>query len=160
MSILVKDSCLDPEMSFLKQSDFMTSHTDAIANILSSYEGVTTLFLEDVVRDVDIGVYEHEVGSPQPVKFDIYVLISGVKNPESDNISAVLNYEYLLQSLEEVLSSRRFSLLESLASTILGTIMVPESVEAASVVITKIDVLEGDGRLGCSMTKIKQSSLN
>jgi len=33
--------------------------------------------------------------------------------------------------------------------------MQPESVEAASVVLTKLDVLEGDGRLGCSMTKIK-----
>jgi dihydroneopterin aldolase len=133
----------------------MTSHTDAITNLLSSYQGVTTLFLEDIVRYVDIGVYEHEIGTPQPVKFDIYVLISGVKNPDSDKISDVLNYEYLLQSLDTVLSSERFSLLESLASNILSTVMQPESVEAASVVLTKLDVLEGDGRLGCSMTKIK-----
>ena len=81
----------------------MTSLTDAITNILSSYQGVTTLFLEDIVRSVDIGVHEYEIGNPQLVRFDIYVLISGVKDPENDIIEDVLNYEYLLNSLEKVL---------------------------------------------------------
>ncbi len=155
MWIQVKDSSLDLGMLFLKQSDFMTSHTDAITNLLSSYKGVTTLFLEDIVRDVDIGVHDYEIGNPQRVRFDIYVLISGVKNPENDAIEDVLNYEYLLDSLEEVLSLGRFSLLESLANHLINSISEPESVKAASVVITKLDILDGDGRLGCSMTKTK-----
>ena len=133
----------------------MTSHTDAITNLLSSYKGVTTLFLEDIVRDVDIGVHDYEIGNPQRVRFDIYVLISGVKNPENDAIEDVLNYEYLLDSLEEVLSIGRFSLLESLSNHLINSISEPESVKAASVVITKLDILDGDGRLGCSMTKTK-----
>ena len=142
-------------MLFLKQSDSMTSLTDAIRNILSSYPGVTTLFLEDIVRKVDIGVHDYEIGNPQRVRFDIYVLITGVKNPENDIIDEVLNYEYLLNSLEKVLSKGRFSLLESLANKLLDLILEPESVESASVVMTKLDVLEGDGSLGCSMTRTK-----
>ena len=133
----------------------MTSLTDAITNILSSYQGVTTLFLEDIVRSVDIGVHDYEIGNPQRVRFDIYVLISGVEDPENDIIEDVLNYEYLLNSLEKVLLKNRFSLLESLANNLLDLILQPESVESASVVITKLDVLEGDGRLGCSMTRTK-----
>lgn len=142
-------------MLFLKQSDSMTSLTDAITNILSSYQGVTTLFLEDIVRSVDIGVHDYEIGNPQRVRFDIYVLISGVEDPENDIIEDVLNYEYLLNSLEKVLLKNRFSLLESLANNLLDSILQPESVESATVVITKLDVLEGDGRLGCSMTRTK-----
>ena len=133
----------------------MTSLTDAITNILSSYQGVTTLFLEDIVRSVDIGVHDYEIGNPQRVRFDIYVLISGVEDPENDIIGDVLNYEYLLNSLEKVLLKHRFSLLESLANNLLDSILQPESVESATVVITKLDVLEGDGRLGCSMTRTK-----
>ena len=86
----------------------MTSHKDAISNLLSSFDGVTTLFLEDIVRDVDIGVHDFEIGNPQKVKFDIYVMLSEVRNPENDKLEEVLNYE-----------------------------------------------LNGDGTLGCSMTKIK-----
>ena len=133
----------------------MTSLTDAITNILSSYQGVTTLFLEDIVRGVDIGIHDYEIGNPQRVRFDIYVLISGVEDPENDIIEDVLNYEYLLNSLEKVLLKHRFSLLESLANNLLDSILQPESVESATVVITKLDVLEGDGRLGCSMTRTK-----
>ena len=133
----------------------MTSHKDAITSLLSSYKGVTTLFLEDIVRGVDIGVHDHEIGNPQRVRFDIYVLISGVKNPENDIIGDVLNYEYLLDTLEKIISGVRYSLLESLANKILDSILEPQSVVAASVVITKLDVLDGDGRLGCSMTRIR-----
>jgi 7,8-dihydroneopterin aldolase/epimerase/oxygenase len=142
-------------MLFLRQSDSMTSLTEAIRNILSSHQGVTTLFLEDIVRSVDIGVHDYEIGNPQRVRFDIYVLISGVEDPENDIIEDVLNYEYLLNSLEKVLLEDRFSLLESLANNLLDSILQPESVESATVVITKVDVLEGDGRLGCSMTRTK-----
>ena len=133
----------------------MTSHKDAIANLLASYTGVTTLFLEDIVRDVDIGVHDFEIGNPQRIRFDIYVIMSEVQKPLNDNLNEVLNYEYLITSLENVLSLGRFSLLETLANRLLEEISIPTSVKAASVVITKLDVLDGDGRLGCSMTKIK-----
>ena len=133
----------------------MTSHKDAITNLLSSYSGVTTLFLEDVVRDVDIGVHDFEIGNPQKVRFDIYVMISDILIPDNDDLNEVLNYEYLIHSLDEVLSIGRFSLLETLANRLLEEISAPNSVKAASVVITKLDILDGDGRLGCSMTKIK-----
>ena len=133
----------------------MTSHKDAITNLLSSYNGVTTLFLEDVVRDVDIGVHDFEIGNPQKVRFDIYVMLSDILNPNNDDLNEVLNYDYLIDSLDDVLSIGRFSLLETLANRLLEEISTPASVKAASVVITKLDILDGDGRLGCSMTKIK-----
>ena len=133
----------------------MTSHKDAITNLLSSYSGVTTLFLEDVVRDVDIGVHDFEIGNPQKVRFDIYVMLSDILNPNNDDLNEVLNYEYLIDSLDDVLSIGRFSLLETLANRLLEEISAPTSVKAASVVITKLDILDGVGRLGCSMTKIK-----
>ena len=133
----------------------MTSHKDAITNLLSSYSGVTTLFLEDLERYVDIGVHDFEIGNPQKVRFDIYVMISDIQNPNNDDINEVLNYEYLIGSLDDVLSTGRFSLLETLANRLLAVVSAPISVKAASVVITKLDILDGDGRLGCSMTKIK-----
>tara|TARA_B100001778_G_scaffold297409_1_gene270887 strand:- start:69 stop:470 length:402 start_codon:yes stop_codon:yes gene_type:complete len=133
----------------------MTSHKDAITNLLSSYSGVTTLFLEDIVRDVDIGVHDFEIGIPQKVRFDIYVMMSDIQNPNNDDLNEVLNYEYLIDSLNDVLSLGRFSLLETLANRLLEEVSTPTSVKAASVVITKLEILDGDGRLGCSMTKIK-----
>ena len=133
----------------------MTSHKDAITNLLSSYSGVTTLFLEDIVRDVDIGVHDFEIGNPQKVRFEIYVMMSDIQNPNKDDLSEVLNYEYLIDSLKGVLSLGRFSILETLANRLLEEVSAPTSVKAASVVITKLEILDGDGILRCSMPKIK-----
>ena len=48
----------------------MTSHSDALMQILSQNQAATSLFLEKVIRQVDIGVHDHESGSPQRLSFD------------------------------------------------------------------------------------------
>ncbi len=133
----------------------MTSHSEALMQIISQNQAVTALFLEQVIREVDIGVHDHEFGSPQRLSFDIYVMVSGDSAPEDDEISEVLDYEYLISALEETLNLPRASLLETLANRLLNRILKPTSVEAATVVITKLDVLDGDGQLGCSITRMK-----
>ena len=132
----------------------MTSHSDALMQILSQNQAATSLFLEKVIRQVDIGVHDHELGSLQRLSFDIYVMLSGDSTPQGDEISEVLDYEYLISALEETLNLQRASLLETLANRLLDRILKPSSVEAATVVITKLDVLGGDGQLGCSITRI------
>lgn len=133
----------------------MTSHSEALRQILSQNKAVTALFLEKVIRDVDIGVHEHEIGSFQRLSFDLYVMIRGDSQPKNDEINDVLNYEYLITALDETLNSERVSLLETLANRLLDRILQPELVESATVVITKLDVLDGEGHLGCSITKMK-----
>ena len=133
----------------------MTSHSDALMQILSQNQAATSLFLEKVIRQVDIGIHDHEFGSPQRLSFDIYVMLSGDSTPQGDEISEVLDYEYLISALEETLNLQRASLLETLANRILDRILKPSLVEAATVVITKLDVLGGDGQLGCSITRMK-----
>ena len=122
--------------------------------ILSQNQAATSLFLEKVIRQVDIGVHDHELGSLQRLSFDIYVMLSGDSTPQGDEISEVLDYEYLISALDETLNLQRASLLETLANRLLDRILKPSSVEAATVVITKLDVLGGDGQLGCSITRI------
>ena len=133
----------------------MTSHSDAIMQILSKNQAATALFLEKVIREVDIGVHNHEIGSPQRLSFDIYVMLCGDSFPQEDEISQVLNYEYLVNTLDETLKLERASLLETLANRLLDRILEPFSVEGATVVITKLDVLDGDGQLGCTITRMK-----
>ena len=133
----------------------MSGHSEALMQLMAQTQGVTTLFLENVVREVDIGVHDHEFGAPQRLQFDIYVMLSGVSEPSADEIGEVLDYEYLISALDETLEMNRAALLETLANRLLDRILEPNSAEGASVILTKLDVLEGDGQLGCSMTRLK-----
>ncbi len=133
----------------------MSGHSEALMQLMSQAQGVTTLFLENVVREVDIGIHEHEIGAPQRLRFDVYVMLAGAAEPSGDEIDDVLNYEYLIRALDQTLELERAALLETLANRLLDRILSPSAVEGASVIITKLDVLDGDGQLGCSMTRLK-----
>ena len=76
--------------------------------------GRTVIFLRELYRDVDIGIHAHEIGRPQKLRFDIEVIILNSESPKSDKISDVVNYEYLLESIDDSIRETRVSLLLSL----------------------------------------------
>ena len=103
---------------------------------------------------LDIGAHDFEKGVKQPIRFDIEVLVEGAESPLGDEINEVLNYEYLHNSIESA-NLKRHSLLESLASSILEEILLPEKAVAGVVCLTKLSPEGFEGKLGCSITKVK-----
>ena len=132
----------------------MTSHSEALIRILKSSNAASSLFMEGVVREVDVGIHPHEIGSPQRIIFDIHVILEDSKTG-TDSIDEVLDYEYLIASLDRVLEMERPALLETISTRILDEVMAPIEVAAASVSATKLAVREDDGRLGCTITRVK-----
>jgi len=122
--------------------------------MFKSGKAASSLFMEGIVREVDVGIHPHEIGSPQRIKFDIHVILEDAETG-ADSIDEVLDYEYLIASLDRVLEMKRSALLETISTRILDEVMAPVEVAAATVSATKLDVLEDDGRLGCTMTRVK-----
>ena len=103
---------------------------------------------------LDIGAHDFEKGVKQPIRFDIEVLVEGAESPLRDNIDEVLDYEYLHGSIESAIS-KRHSLMETLAASILDEILQPEKAVAGVVCLTKLSPKGFEGKLGCSMTKVR-----
>ena len=134
----------------------MAELADALSTLVSQTSGEASIvFLENSIRDVDIGIHDYEKGSTQPVRFDIYVAHSGNPMSKNSGIAAGLNYEYLLNALENVVELPRFGLLEQMADELLDSVMLPEPVIAATVKITKTSVPGVEGSLGCCITRFK-----
>ena len=132
------------------------TEVSVLAEMLSNHpEGITSLFIRDWKRDIDIGVLPHEQGVLQPVSFNIEVHISGANPTVRDEIDAVVAYDYLRAIVDQLLVSRRYNLLETLASEILEGCLFPHEVIGASVSVSKLAVIEGDGKIGCSFSRIK-----
>ena len=134
----------------------MTSTTPHLSPIIGNLESSewTTLRLEEVVIDLDIGAHDYEMGVKQPVRFDIEVLLEGAETPINDQIGDVLDYEYLHRSIEAATSERN-ALMETIASSILESILLPENVVAGVVCLTKISPMGFDGKFGCTMARVK-----
>ena len=132
------------------------TEVSVLAEILSNHpEGVTSLFIRGWKRDIDIGVLPHEQGVLQPVSFNIEVHITGSNAPVRDEIDAVVDYDYLRALVDRILESRRFNLLETLASEIIDGCMAPPEVIGATVSVSKLNVIEGDGEIGCSFSRTR-----
>ena len=119
------------------------------------HSDMTSLFIIDWVRDIDIGIFNHEIGSPQPVGIDLEVHISGADAPEHDEIDAVIDYDYMRAVVNRALTNKRYNLLETLASEILDGCMMPSEVIGAAVTVTKLAVIEDGGKIGCTLTRIR-----
>lgn len=134
----------------------LTITTQHLSSIIAKLEtsGWTTLRLEDVVIELDIGAHDYEKGVKQPVRFDIEVLLEGAEPPINDQIGDVLDYEYLHRSIEKA-TSQRNALMETIASSILESILLPENVVAGVVCLTKISPLGFDGKFGCTLARVK-----
>tara|TARA_B100000902_G_scaffold226239_1_gene214777 strand:+ start:225 stop:626 length:402 start_codon:yes stop_codon:yes gene_type:complete len=133
----------------------MTENSVLMEILSQRIEGVTSLFVKNWKRDVDIGILPHEQGVLQPLCFDIEVHISGASTPSRDEIDAVVDYDYLRTLVDQILDSRRYNLLETLASEILDGCLAPPEVIGASVSISKLAVIDGEGKIGCIFSRIK-----
>tara|TARA_B100001113_G_scaffold187338_1_gene153412 strand:+ start:1256 stop:1660 length:405 start_codon:yes stop_codon:yes gene_type:complete len=114
-----------------------------------------TIRLEKLIRQIDVGVHDHEKGITQPVQFDIEVLVQSPKG--GDSIDNVLDYEYLEQSVNNAISESRAELQETLAGRILDSVMLPEAALAATVSLTKLDVIGFDSQLGCTLVRLPEN---
>ena len=72
-----------------------------------------TIFLESVVRTIDIGIHSFEIGHPQRIQFDIFVAIDSIEELVNDDIGDTLNYEYLIESIKRFPDQNELSLLIS-----------------------------------------------
>jgi len=61
---------------------------DALSSALSESSGdVTIIFLEDAVREIEVGIHDFEHDTRQSVRFDIYAVQSESQTPEDDDIA-------------------------------------------------------------------------
>ena len=121
---------------------------------ISDHKSFDMIFMEDVIRNIDIGIHDYEKGVPQRLSFDLYVKISMLNTALDDDINNVLNYEYLINVLDSIIDNNRFSLLETLGKCIMDEVLSPNQVRGATLVISKIDILNS-GKIGYSMSRNK-----
>ncbi|MBK63976.1 MAG: hypothetical protein CMB47_00425 [Euryarchaeota archaeon] len=131
----------------------MNSFQNIFLQNFSDKEIHRTIFLESVIRKMDIGVHDYEIGKPQRIEFNIYVVVKNDNKIFPDNIEEVVDYEYLIEIINSKIE-KRFSLLETLANEILEDVLSPVKAMAATVNISKLDIIDS-GKIGCSVSRLK-----
>jgi len=98
------------------------------------------ILLESLAVQTDIGFHEFEVGTPQRLLVTVEIWLDDVDVPHEDDPARAWNYDFLRTEVEEIASSRRYNLQETLAHAVFERIAAFRGVKALRVRTSKPDV--------------------
>ena len=98
------------------------------------------ILLESLEVQTDIGFHEFEVGAPQRLLVSVELWLEDSALPADDDPDRAWNYDFLRTEVEEIASSRRFNLQETLAHAVFERLAAFRGVRALRVRTSKPDI--------------------
>ena len=98
------------------------------------------ILLESLEVRTDIGFHDFEVGAPQRLLVTVEIWLEDVTVPPDDDPTRAWNYDFLRTEVEEIASSRRFNLQETLAHAVFERLAAFRGVRDLRVRTSKPDI--------------------
>jgi dihydroneopterin aldolase len=98
------------------------------------------IILESLEVSTDIGFHDFEVGKPQRLLVTVEIWLEDLAVPPDEDPSRAWNYDFLRNEIEEIASSRRFNLQETLAHAVFDRIAAFHGVKELRVRTSKPDI--------------------
>jgi dihydroneopterin aldolase len=98
------------------------------------------IVLESLEVQTDIGFHEFEVGTPQRLVVTVELWLEDAAAPVDDDPAHAWNYDFLRAEVQEIASSRRFNLQETLAHAVFERLAAFRGVRALRVQTSKPDI--------------------
>jgi dihydroneopterin aldolase len=98
-----------------------------------------TVFIRDLVLPVAIGLYAHERGHTQRVRFNVELGVPD-EPPQRDAIDEVLCYDGLAGGIRQLAAQGHVNLVETLAERVMALCLAQPGAQWARVRVEKLDV--------------------
>jgi dihydroneopterin aldolase len=113
------------------------------------------IFLESLEVRTDIGFHDFEVGAPQRLLVTVEIWLDDATAPRDDDPQYAWDYDFLRSEVEEVASSRRFNLQETLAHAVFDRLAAFRGVGALRVRTSKPDVFPDAHGVGVEIASFR-----
>jgi dihydroneopterin aldolase len=98
------------------------------------------ILLESLEVQTDIGFHDFEIGSPQRLLVSVELWLEDASLPPDDDPRHAWDYDFLRAEVQEVSSSRRYNLQETLAHAVFERLAAFHGVKAVRVRTSKPDI--------------------
>ena len=97
------------------------------------------VFMHDLVLDVEIGVYTHEKGVTQRVRFSVDVDILPATTALGDDIQRAFDYDTIIKGIKDIVARGHINLVETLAEEVASYCLAHPRASSVTVTIEKLD---------------------
>ena len=113
---------------------------------------VDRVFVQDLVLDVEIGVYTHEKGVTQRVRFsvDVDLLPAYALN---DDIRQAFDYDTIIKGIKTIIARGHINLVETLAEEVAVLCLAHPRAQSVRVMVEKLD--KEPGAVGVEIVRAK-----
>jgi len=119
--------------------------------------GRDRVFLDGLVRAIEVGIFPEEFGTLQKVRFTVSLEIEAVPGPAPEDVPQV-SYLHIAEVIDELTVGRRTGLLETLAERLAARLLAIDAVALARIRIEKLDVLQGEASVGVECVRERAPS--
>ena len=130
--------------------------SDNVLALANSNQKVTQkIFIEELELEMSIGVLDSEKKNKQRVIISAELTIIPNKDWQNDEITDVVSYADVIQTIEDTTSQEHINLVETVAERILEECMSTRNVLAMTVKVQKPDIFDNARSVGTEITRIK-----
>lgn len=97
------------------------------------------VFVHDFVLDVEIGVYTHEKGVTQRVRFSVDVDLIPAVHALNDDIRQAFDYDTIIKGIKTIIARGHINLVETLAEEVAMLCLAHPRAQSVRVMIEKLD---------------------
>ena len=98
--------------------------------------------IKDLILNISIGIHNFEKRKKQRVKFNIKILTDPLLKPNSNDLSTILNYEEIINKIENLVNKSHYELLEDLAENIFEILFKNKITKKVNLKIEKLDIIK------------------
>ena len=100
------------------------------------------IFIENLICSASVGVYESEKLNKQKIIINLEILLINKMKTHTDNLNDVADYGKFRRIILDVVNSKHFNLIETLADSLIKKIETFEKIENVKLKITKPDIFD------------------
>ena len=111
--------------------------------------------IKDLILNISVGIHDFEKKKKQKVKFNIIVLTDPLLKPNNNDLSSIVNYEEIINEIENLVNKSHHELLEELAENIFEILFKNKIIKKVSLKIEKLDIIKNTNSVGIEVEKSK-----
>ena len=115
-----------------------------------------TVFIKDFIIEEIIGFYEHEKIKKQKIKFNIILDVNQSSIPDERNIKSIVDYEKITNKLKNLVKSKKYNFLESLAEDSFKEIFEDKRINSVKIKIEKPEAIKNADSVGVEVFKTRK----
>ena len=111
--------------------------------------------IKDLILNISIGIHNFEKRKKQRVKFNIKILTDPLLKPNNNDLSTILDYEEIINKIENLVNKSHYELLEDLAENIFEILFKNKITKKVNLKIEKLDIIKKTSSVGIEVEKSK-----